>query len=382
MFNTRLLALTVLAVLLLFLPTSSALAAPPSVGDVLINEYVANATTEWVELYNTTGSALDISGFYIDDIAGGGGAPKVIPASTTIAANGYYVMTFSSFLNNGSDDVRFLDPTQTVVHDSTSYTSSTANYSWYRSPDGGAWSPTEASSPTQGSANPGGGPTINPGDIVINEYTANSTVTEWVELYNTTGSSLDISGYYIDDVASGGSAPVAIPGGTTIAAGGFYTLDLSSILNNSGDDVRFLNPTQTTVIDSTSYTFATLEYAWYRTTDGGSWSAEETDAPTKNASNTPPAALGDVVINEFVANATTEWVELYNKTLQTKDISGYYIDDIAAGGSAPIAIPADTYIQPGGFYVLTFSGVLNNGGDDVRFLDPTQTTVLDTTTSL
>jgi len=381
MSKTRVLIPTLLTVLFLLLSTvSPAFAAdPPDPGDVLINEYVANATTEWVELYNTTASDLDISGFYIDDIAGGGGAPKVIPASTIISAGGYYVMTFSSFLNNGGDDVRFLDPTQTVIHDNTSYTTATADYSWYRSPDGGGWSPTENSTPTQGTANPGGGPTINPGDVLINEYVANSP-TEWVELYNTTGSALDISGYYIDDLAGGGGTPQAIPVGTTILAGGFYTMDLSSFLNNGGDDVRFIDPTQTTVIDNTSYVFATTEYAWYRITDGGTWSAEETDSPTKNASNTPPAVLGDVVINEFVANSATEWVELYNTTLQVKDISGYYIDDIVAGGGSPVAIPTDTVIQPGGFYVLQFAGFLNNGGDDVRFLDPTQTIVLDSYT--
>ena len=381
MSKTRLLIPASLTVLFLLLSTvSPAFAAnPPNPGDILINEYVANAATEWVELYNNTGSDLDISGFYVDDIAGGGGAPKVIPASTIITAGGYYVMTFSSFLNNGGDDVRFIDPTQTVVHDGTSYTTATADHSWYRSPDGGTWSPTESSSPTQGSANPGGGPTINPGDVLINEYVANSP-TEWVELYNTTGSALDISGYYIDDIAGGGGAPQAIPGGTSIPAGGFYTMDLSSFLNNGGDDVRFIDAAQTTVIDSTSYAFSTPEYAWYRVTDGGAWSAEETDSPTKNASNTPPAMLGDVLVNEFVANATTEWVELYNTTLQAKDISGYYIDDIAGGGGSPIAIPANTVIQPGGFYVLQFASFLNNGGDDVRFLDPTQIIVLDSYT--
>ena len=378
MLKNRLLVPALLTVLFLLLSAvSPTLAADtPNPGDVLINEYVANASTEWVELYNTTASELDISGFYIDDIAGGGGAPKVISGGTIIAAGGYYVMTFSSFLNNSGDDVRFIDPTQTVVHDSTSYTTATADHSWYRSPDGGTWSPTESSSPTQGSANPGGGPSINPGDVVINEYVANSP-TEWVELYNTTGSSLDISGYFIDDVAGGGGAPQAIPGGTTIPAGGFYTMDLSSYLNNGGDSVRLLDPLQTTVIDSTSYSFSTPEYSWYRLTDGGTWSAEETDSPTKNASNTPPAVSGDVVINEFFANGTPEWVELYNTTLQAKDISGFYIDDIAAGGGSPIAIPAGTVIPAGGFYVLEFSSFLNNGGDDVRFLDPTQTTVLD-----
>ena len=48
--------------------------------------------TEWVELYNPTTSPVDVGGFYVDDVAGGGGAPKAIPAGTTIPAGGRWVM--------------------------------------------------------------------------------------------------------------------------------------------------------------------------------------------------------------------------------------------------------------------------------------------------
>ena len=67
-------------------------------------------TTEWIELYNPTGNSIDISGLYLDDVAAGGGAPKQIPASTSIASHGYYVMDIASgFLNNtGANSVRFL----------------------------------------------------------------------------------------------------------------------------------------------------------------------------------------------------------------------------------------------------------------------------------
>ncbi len=366
-----------IALLFLFIPSIASAANPPGAGDVLINEYVANSSLEWVELYNTTGSDLDLSGHYIDDIASGGGAPKVIPNGTIITAGGYYVMEFSSFLNNGGDDVRFLDTSQAVL-DSTSYGSSTADNSWYRTPDGGAWSPTESSTPTKGAANPGAGNPPGPGDVLINEYVANSGVTEWVELYNTTGSDLDLDGHYIDDVAGGGGAPQAIPSGTVIPAGGFYVLEFTNLLNNGGDDVRFLDPSQA-VLDSTSYASATGEHSWFRSPDGGAWSGEETDAPTKGTSNTPPPTVGQVVINEYVANSATEWVELYNTTSTALDISGHYIDDIAAGGGSPKVIPAGTVIGPGSYYVLEFSSLLNNGGDDVRFIDPGQTTVLDST---
>lgn len=377
LFFARFVTALVLAIGLLPLQTAHA-ANPPGPGDVLVNEYVANSSvTEWVELYNTTAAELDISGHYIDDIAGGGGAPKIIPDNTLIPAGGYYVMEFAGFLNNGGDDVRFLDPTQSVVLDSTSYTSATAEYSWYRSPDGGAWSPTESSAPTKGSANPSGGPPAPAlGEVLINEFVANSA-TEWVELYNTTSSDLDLSGHYIDDVVAGGGAPQEILGGTIIPAGGFFVMEVSSYFNNGGDDVRFLDPAQAE-LDATSYTFATSEYSWYRSPDGGAWSLDETDRPTKGAFNTPAPIPGEVLINEFVANSATEWVELYNTTIYPRNLSDHYIDDIAGGGGSPMQIPDGTVIQANGFYVMEFSSYLNNGGDDVRFLDPTQSVVLDT----
>jgi len=128
----------------------------PVIGEVLINEFVAAngtvQTSEWVELYNTTAETLDISSMWIDDINAGGGAPKQIPPDTTISAGGYYVMTFSSFLNNTGDDVRFLGDDGSTVHDAYTYASATTDMSWCRKPDGNSWSAIECS-PTQGSTN-------------------------------------------------------------------------------------------------------------------------------------------------------------------------------------------------------------------------------------
>jgi beta-lactamase superfamily II metal-dependent hydrolase len=135
----------------------------PAVGEVLINEFVAAngtlQTSEWVELYNTTSEPLDIGSMWIDDINAGGGAPRQIPPDTTINAGSYYVMTFSSFLNNTGDDVRFLGDDGTTVHDAYTYSSATTDMSWCRKPDGGGWSAIECG-PTQGSTN---SPPLPPG---------------------------------------------------------------------------------------------------------------------------------------------------------------------------------------------------------------------------
>ena len=142
-------------------------APPPPAADpsqVRINEFLMapNPTSdgEWIELYNPTTSAIDIGGLYLDDLAGGGGAPKLIPAGTTIAAGGYYVMTFASgYLNNtGAESVRYLKIAGGVetVYDSYAYNlgSTQNNKVFHRTGNGGAWCNTISSNVTKGTANP------------------------------------------------------------------------------------------------------------------------------------------------------------------------------------------------------------------------------------
>jgi len=129
-----------------------------STGQVLVNEVLPAPTAgnEWLELYNTTGGALDIGGCYIDDIAGGGGAPTAIAAGTMIAAHGFHVIEKSGYFNNGGDDARLLKNDQSTVLDSYSYGSTGYDQSWYRQTDGGAWAAQATSTPTPGASNGGG----------------------------------------------------------------------------------------------------------------------------------------------------------------------------------------------------------------------------------
>lgn len=133
-----------------------------------------------------------------------------------------------------------------------------------------------------------------PGEVLINEFVAINGVTqttEWVELYNTTSNTLDISQMWIDDIAGGGGAPKQIPASTTIAAGGYYVMTFSSFLNNGGDDVRLLGTNGTTVHDSYTYTSATSDKSRCRKPDGGNWSAIDCD-PTQGSTNNPSLPPG------------------------------------------------------------------------------------------
>lgn len=137
---------------------------------------------------------------------------------------------------------------------------------------------------------------LTAGQVVINEILPAATSgVDWVELYNTTDNTLDLSYCYIDDIAGGGGSPIQIAAGTTIAPHGFWTMDRSSYFNNGGDDVRLLLDDASTVLDN--YTYGSTAYAydasWYRLGDGGAWQATATTSPTKGATNgTTASACG------------------------------------------------------------------------------------------
>jgi len=128
---------------------------------------------------------------------------------------------------------------------------------------------------------------VQPGQVVINEVlpAPSGGAPEWVELYNTTASVVDISSCYIDDIAGGGKAPYQILPGTILPSHGFWTLDRTDYFNNTGDDVRFLKEDATTVLDSYTYGSTAYDVSWYRYPDGGSWAVSPTSSPTKGSSN-------------------------------------------------------------------------------------------------
>ncbi|MBN2229059.1 MAG: lamin tail domain-containing protein [Candidatus Thorarchaeota archaeon] len=370
--------------------------AGTGIGDlILLNEFLPDPNTlyseEWIELYNPLSEVVDISGYIIDDLIGGGTAPYTIPAGTTIPAYGFIVFyqgTTNIALNNAGDTVNYISPDGMTVLDTFVYTSSADDISYGRETDGSSiWITFDV--PTPGASNAG---SLANGDaVLINEFLPdpNSLYTEeWIELYNPLGETVDISGYVLDDLIGGGTSPYTIPTGTTISAHGFIVFyqGVTNIgLNNAGDTVNYLMPDGVTILDTFVYTSSADDISYGRETDGSStWITFDT--PTPGASNFVPSSSGDsILINEFLPDPNTlyteEWIELYNPLDVAVDISGYIIDDLIGGGTAPYTIPSGTVIPAHGFLVF-YQGVtniaLNNAGDNVNYINPDGVTVLDT----
>ncbi len=366
----------------------------PNGDSVLINEFLPDPNTlwteEWIELYNPLDSTVNVSGYVLDDITTGGTAPYTIPFGTTIPAHGFLVLYQSITgigLNNAGDTVNYLMPDGTTVLDSYTYTSSSDDISYGRETDGSSiWTTFDA--PTPGATN---GVGSNNGDfILINEFLPdpNTLFTEeWIELYNPLDVEVDISGYVLDDITTGGTAAYTIPLGTTIPAYGFivfYQSTTGLALNNDGDTVNYIKPDGTTIIDTYTYTSSADDISYGRETDGASiWTTFDT--PTPGASNGAGTGNGDlIVINEFLPDPNTlfteEWIELYNPLSVDVDLSGYILDDITTGGTAAYIIPLGTVIPAFGFLVFyqsTTNLALNNDGDTVNYINPDGVTVID-----
>ncbi|WP_169732927.1 lamin tail domain-containing protein [Haloechinothrix halophila] len=131
-------------------------------------------------------------------------------------------------------------------------------------------------------------------------------------------------------------------------------IDYSGTFNNNGDIV--LQTSGTGDSYDVTYDSGTNSY----TTGNGSGGGSGGDP-------------SQVKVNEFLMAPSTnqEWVELYNPTADDVDVSGHYIDDLAASGSSPQQIPSGTVIPAGGYWVMELgTAYLNNTGtEDVRFLE-------------
>jgi 5-methylthioadenosine/S-adenosylhomocysteine deaminase len=126
-------------------------------GQVVINEFQAGSGG-WIELYNPTSMAVVVSGWKVDDIANGGGAPKSVGTVLGLPAGGRLVVSFGAINTASADSVRLLDAAGTEVDSHSNFWAgrSIAGLCFGRSPDGGAWA-TGSVTCSKGAANPGRG---------------------------------------------------------------------------------------------------------------------------------------------------------------------------------------------------------------------------------
>jgi hypothetical protein len=120
--------------------------------------------------------------------------------------------------------------------------------------------------------------------VIINEFSPGSN--GWVELYNAGASSVDLSGWTLDDTVGSGGKPVALAKGTKLASHGFLVVPLGTINATSNDQVTLLAPKAMLADQSDNFYAGTSlgGQCLARNGDGGDWTTTPTTC-TKGTSN-------------------------------------------------------------------------------------------------
>lgn len=292
-------------------------AAAAGLDGVKLNE-IDSQPSDWVELVNSSSSAIDLTGVELRDNSDD--HRWRFAAGTTIPAGGYLVAddttaglvpdgagwksgTFSSAIGlGGGDSVRLYAADGTL---SDSYTwqahaalnGDAAAATYGRLPDGGAWAIT---TPTPGAAN-----RAPVAAVAINEVESNAENDgpDWVEVINTGSSPVDISGWTVMDNDPDKHAMDVTPlsAGTTLQPGAVrvFTEKVDFDFGLGKDDSATLRDASGATVDSYSWTaHATTTYG--RCPDG-------TGAFTTTLSATPGALNACTEVTPTEPVETSPW---------------------------------------------------------------------------
>jgi len=267
----------------------------------------------------------------------------------------------------------------------------------------------------------------NPGAVVINELLANSPAgaADWIELYNTTETSIDIGGWFLSDSGSALNK-YRIAAGTIINPHGYIVFYQDQHFGNRNDPGTLepfaLSANGETVYLSsakdgtlTGYRYSEdfgpseqgISFGLYFKSSTGTYNFVSMAENTPGSANSYPK-VGPIVINEIMynpdwtdtglyTNEQYEYIELYNISTESVNLQGWKFTDgidFTFPDEQPVMILAGGYLlvvrNPGAFTwryprILTdnflgpYGGMLDNAGERLELSMPGNTDELGTT---
>ena len=381
------------------------------------SERVDGLNGEFVELHNSQPWAEDLSGYRLS-----GAVDFEFPANTVIPGGGFLVVAsspsdseslfgiqdvlgpYAGQLSNDGETVRLRNPSGAVLLE-IPYQDGDG---WPLAADGLGHSLVLAS-PSFGESNRAAwaaSETINgsPGThhesdtepwsaVVINEVSGHPTQPEigFVEILNRGKTPIELDEMRLSVNRSPG---VVIPPDTTLASGECLVItaqDPDLLLDGRPFLLALMNPENTRVLDAIRYSPHSPGTSSGRVPDGSlSWKPLATASP---GSANGPALEPAIVINEIMFHAISElaadeYLELYNRSADPVDVSGWRID-----GGIQHTIPEGTTIPSSGYLVIAkdvvrlrsnhlqlnatnstgdYEGNLSNGGESLKLLRPAE----------
>jgi hypothetical protein len=236
--------------------------------------------------------------------------------------------------------------------------------------------------------------------VVINEvHSAPSTGNDWVELYNSGTTTVDLNGWKLEDQLTSPSTISSWSTSTPLPADSYLVVEVGNKLNNSGDGATLKNATGQ-IQDQMSYTGSTTDQSWARQPNAtgpfvlaissrGQLNPTPVPSPTPSPSPsptpqpspssqpspspsptpTPTTYPSQLVLTEIMAcpeAGQEEWVELYNPDSTTYTLANWQFRDSSNNVRA-----LNTTLPANGYIVVPFTSAwLNNDGDSLSLLRP------------
>jgi hypothetical protein len=368
---------------------------------VIINEVAwsgtaANSDDEWIELHNTTGSPIDITGWQLygdDNTLNKVGNPN-ITLSGTIPANGYFLLERNEAAVNDVTANQIYTTGDLVNTGERLYLKDKSGIQIdIANSDGGSW-PAGTAASTYASMERVGTTSqwVTYGGTVPIAHDRNGGA-----IKGTPGAANWISGVTITTITSDLPDPSlvnqnvtvvvsviggkTIPSGTVNITGANTNCSLTLASNGTGSCVVKFSSVGTKTITAT-YLGDAAGHPASSDTETHQVSTSTSSFHTSTPAPLPPPPL--IAINEFVprpghdwnhdgvVNVGDEYIELLNHGTINVNLSGYTLDDEVNVGSAPYRLPALT-LRPGERYVFYGSEtalLLGDGGDAVRLTKP------------
>lgn len=345
---------------------------------IVINEIVASNVnypnsdgrcTDYIELWNQGDIPLDLSGYQLGDIAGA--QLYVFPAGTMIQPGEYLVVYCSNTapegyapfeINRGGGESFYLIAENGAIVDSVTTMATDVDQAMLRQADG-TWivSPLLSPGKVNDAAQAPGLDTYNPGvsTVRLSEVSAVSSLylrehrvlCDWIELYNTSESPADLSGFTLTDNV--GNNKFTFPAGTLLDGNSYLLIPCSDKLSDPAvapfglsqqyeEVITLLDPTgriaeMLHTVPMTQGSMILGADGIWTTTDLVSPGYENTAAGHEAHLQDLGAQPGSIRITEVMAadqlilpdsfGEFSDWLELTNATSQPIEMTGWFLSD-------------------------------------------------------
>ena len=378
-------------------------ATGPVVSDISFSEVMPNPHFtmdneswpggEWIEIHNSGTTEVNLSGWEIVDNAGNAiplNESHIVGQADSIAPDEYLVIAVNTtgawgVLNNGAESIRLLLPNGSIT-DQISWSTTQSGYSLVKHNDG-SWS--TSSYPTPGQPNPKLWNDIIDlsSDIMITEVLANSSKDgfaypegEWVELYNSGNSDLDLMDWKLRD-GMGNMTMISMPNlvmnssqpGTIIKADSRRLVQFTENVQlwDNYNQLMLLNQMDQVVDKAWWISDPGLNNTLIESQDSSlPWVVSSWPTPGQPEPGTT-SVTGMIAFNEVfpdaVGNDTNvwpngEWIELINTGNQSVDIANWYFKSGSRNFNINvIQLPekSSTIVNPGEVFVVAINGTQN-----------------------